>query len=578
MRKRCKCNAADGSSVGKKTGTRIAAVTTLTVVLILLFNILFSIIGDKAMLYIDISEVKYSSSTTALYTLSDDCRELIGKEAVPMIEQFNNEAESEKDAPGKLKIIFCADRDVIESNEKTRYVSYTARAIEKNYPDAIEVEYINITKNPSAVQKYKTTSAASIYPSDVIVEFGSEYLVHSINSFYLTDTDTDDGEAWAYNGEKHLAAMILSVSRVESPLCLITYNHGELLFEEGDEIKVREEYSTFIALVEGAGYEVRFADLEKEDIPEECRMIITFAPTEDFKAFGNLGENGVSEIEKLDKYLDESNSFFYICDADTPALPNLDEYLEEWGIAIRRNRDLADNVTNFKVEDPTNATSSNIWTFEGKYFENGTGAVITQDMRDRNYPPKVIFGNSAFIEPPSESYVKLFTTADETTGEISYPYYYYFKNGVSREMFNIFTTHETASARAGDEVEIATSGNLFSLMTLTHEVRYVQEDNYTSIDRPTYVLALSSTDFVKNEVLNSTAYGNTDVILSALRNLGSETIPANVPLKAFYEYGMEDTNAYVKSNPTVWFWCLALIPTAAVTLTGIVITVRRKYK
>ena len=568
----------DGVSLSKKSGKRIIAITVLVVVLILLFNILFSIIGDKAMLYIDISEVKYSSGVDALYTLSDGCRELIGREAVPMIEKFNEEATDTSSAPGKLKIIFCADRDVIESNEKTRYVSYTARAIEKSYPDAIEVEYINITKNPSAVQKYKTTSAATIYSSDVIVAFGSEYLVHSVNAFYLTDTDTANSEAWAYNGEKHLAAMILSVSRVEAPICLVTYNHGELLFKESGKAEVRDEYTTFIKLIEGAGYDVQFADLEKDDIPDECRMIITFAPTEDFKAFGNLGENGVSEIEKLDKFLDGSNSFFYVCDADTPSLPNLDEYLEEWGIALRRNRDLAGNVTNFRVEDAANATVSNSGTFKGKYFESGTGAALTADMRDRNYPPEVIFGNSAFIEPPSESYTKIFSKADETTGEASYPYFYYFKNGVSREMFSIFTTHDTASAYAGSEVEIATAGNLFSLMTITHESRYVQEDNYTTIDRPTYVLALSSTEFLKNEVLNSTAYGNTDVILSALRNSGSETIPANVSFKAFYEYGIEDTNAYLSNNPTVWFWCLMLIPTVIVAVTGIVITVRRKYK
>ena len=573
MRKNIEGNTPDGGKHKK----RITVITVSVVVLVLLFNVGFSIFGDLSMLYIDISEVKYSSGADALYTLSDTCRELIGKDAIPMIERFNS--ESGEDAPGKLKIIFCSDRDVIESNELTRYVSYTARAIAKCYPKAVEVEYVNITKNPSAVQKYKTTSAATIYSSDVIVEFGGEYLVQGINSFYLTDTKSTDTEPWAYNGEKHLTAMILSVTRVESPLCCITYNHGELLFEEGSEIKVREEYTTFIKLVEGAGYEVRFIDLEKEEIPEACRMVITFAPTEDFKAFGNLGENGVSEIEKLDKYLDEANSFFYICNADTPTLPNLDEYLEEWGIAVRRSTDLAGIDHNFKVEDPIHATSSDGGiTFEGKYFEDGAGAVLTRDMQDRNYPPKVVFGNSAFIEPPAETYVKIFSKVDNTSADEPYPYYSYFKNGISREMFSIFTTYDTASAYAGSESEIATTGNLFQLMTLTHELRYVQEDNYTTIDRPTYVLALSSTDFVTNEVLNSTAYGNTDVILSALRNSGNETVPVNVSLKSFYDYEMADTRAYITSKPTVWFWCLALIPSAAVTVTGIVITVRRKYK
>ena len=575
MKKRENCSTSE-EIYSKKSAKRITLITCVVIAAIMLFNIAFSIIGDKAMLYIDVSRIKYISETSNLYTLSDICKDVIETNAIYNIKNFADNSESLSDVQ-KVKIIFCSDRDLIENDSKARYVSYTARAIEKSFSDYVEVSYINVTKNPSAVQKYKTTSAATISSSDVIVEFGSEYLVQGINSFFLTDTDT--GEEWAYNGEKRLTAMILSVTAAESPICCITYNHGELLFENGIEIKVRDEYSTFIKLIEGAGYEVKFIDLEKDDIPEDCRMMITFAPTSDFKAFGNLGENGVSEIEKLDKYLDASNAFFYICDADTPALANLDEYLEEWGITVRRTQDLAGNMLNFKVEDITNATTvDNSTIFAGKYFEGGTGASLTQDMTDRNYPPKVIFGNSAVIEPPSETYVKLYSTVEEGSTEPSYQYFSYFRNGVSRELFSIFTSYDTASAYAGKESEIATPSNLFQLMTVTHELRYVQEDNYTTIDQPTYVISLASTDFLKNDVLDSTAYGNTDVVLSVLRNTGNEIVPVNVPLKAFYEYGVENNSAYVKSNPETWFWCLVVIPPVFALATGVVVTVRRKYK
>lgn len=569
----------DGSEgiYAKKSPKIMTVITVAVIVAVMAFNILFSIIGDRAMLFFDISQVKYKTDATTLYTLSDTCNDLIGREAIPMIKQIREDGQTSGNSVQKLKIVFCSDKDMIEGDAKTRYVSYTARAIEKNYSEYVEVSYVNIEKNPSAVQKYKTTSAATISNSDVIVEFGSEYLVQGINSFFLTDTDT--AEEWAYNGEKRLAAMILSVTRAEAPICCITYNHGETLFEEGETPKVKDEYSTFIRLIEGAGYITQFIDLEKEELPEDCRMIVTFAPTSDFKAYGNLGENGISEIEKLDKYLDKANAFFYICDADTPALPNLDEYLEEWGIAVGRTEDMAGNLLNFKAEDPINGTAADGGkTFAGKYFEGGLGASITQDITKRNYPPKVIFGNCAVIEPPSETYVKVYSKTDESSGEPAYQYFSYFKNGISRDLYSIFTSYDTASAYAGDEVEIATQSKLFQLMTITHELRYVQEDNYTTIDRPSYVISLASTDFLKNEVLDSTAYGNTDVILSTLRNTGNEIIPVNIPLKAFYEYEMADSRAYSQSYPTVWFWGLVLIPALVSLVTGVVITVRRKYK
>ena len=335
-------NAENGATAVRKNPKTITVLTAAVILAVILLNIAVTLVGDRLMIYLDISEVKYKSNSTTLYTLSEECKDVVKDQVAPMIEQVNGERDKNGEGKIKLKIIFCADRDDVENNERLRYVSYSARAIAKEHSDLIEVVYLNMVKNPSAVQKYKTTSAATIYNSDVIVEFGSEYLVQSADAFYLVDSV--GAEPWAYNGEKKLTAMMLSVTRAEAPICCITYNHGETLFDENGEYK--DEYSTFIKLIKGAGYIPQPLDLEREEIPENCRMMITFDPTADFKAFGNLGENGVSEIEKLDKYLDNSNSFFYICGSDAAILPNLEEYLEEWGVTVNRVEDKAGNKHN----------------------------------------------------------------------------------------------------------------------------------------------------------------------------------------------------------------------------------------
>lgn len=555
----------------RKNPKIMTAITLAIVVLVIALNIAFSLFGDRELLYIDISQVKYTSGKSTLYTLSDGAKDMVRDDVITMIDKVNAERESEGKDAIPLRIVFCADRDEVESDTLTRYVSYTARALEKEFPNHIEVEYVNMTKNPSAVQKFKTTSAATINNSDVIVEFGTEYLVQSINAFYLIDSTTST--PWAYNGEKRLTSMMLALTRAESPICCITYNHGETLFDENGTVK--ETYTSFIELIKGAGYEPMFIDLEKDEIPENCRMLITFDPREDFKAFGSLGENGVSEIEKLDKYLDGINSFFYICGADTPSLKNLDEYLIEWGITIAKG----DNDKNLVLEDKVNCADGGIGNvILGNYATEGVGAVLTEDMRDRAYPPAVVFGNSAMIVPPS-SYFKTYIPAAEDGSSAAFSYYYYYKNGNSRDMLDIFTTHNTASALEGDKtVQIATDIELFKLMTITQEVRNVQEDNLTTITQSSYVLALASTDFCTNAVLNSTAYGNTDVILSALRNTSSEVVPTNIDLKAFYEYEMADEIAYAQNSPAVWTYCLIGIPTLLVFAVGVIVTVRRKYR
>ncbi len=572
INRRSSKNETADSYIKSPKGSKILTAAVLLVVIAI--NILISAVADARLWYVDMTSERYKNGESALYTLSDTCRDLIGEQAVPMVEEINRDRAMRDEEDIKVKIIFCADKDRIEENRSMRYINMTARALQKEYPEAIEVEYVNILKNPSAVQRFKTTSASRIYDSDVIVEFGSEYLIQRVDSFYYTDDG--ETEAWAYNGEQKLSAMILSLTRAESPICAITNNHGETIFGESGEVK--KEYSTFIELIGGAGYDVVYLDLEREEIPENCRMIITFDPQYDFKAYGSLGENGVSEIDKLDRYLEKANAFFYICNRETPVLPSLEEYLTEWGITVMRTDGEGDRK-NYAIRDSINCTDTGKGDIVvGRYGEKGVSGGITATMRDQAYPPMVVFGNSTAVSP-SESYLKMYVAEDSESNTPAYSYFSYYRNGVSRIMYDVFSSYDTASAYIDGELfEIATEYDPFELMTITKESRIVQETNYTSIDRSTYVYSLASTDFLRNEVLDSAAYGNADVILSTLRHSGVEAVPANVRLKAFYVYDIEDVKPqeeYVRERNT-WLICLTVIPIALAFVGGVLVTVKRR--
>lgn len=552
----------------------ITLITALVVLAVIILNVTVSLLGESQMWYFDMTKLRYVRMTEGLYTLSEECKTLVGDEIVPMIEQVNASRTKEGKDPIKLKIVFCADKDHIEADKMMRYVSFTARSLAKEFPEAIEVEYINIVKNPSAVQKYKTTSAANIYNSNVIVEFGTEYLVQKITSFYYQDATED--EPWAYNGEQRLCAMMLSTTRAESPVCALLSNHGETLFDKDGKIK--QEYSTFVELIGGAGYAIEVIDLEKDEIPENCRMMISFDPQTDFKAFGNLGENNVSEIEKLDKYLDDSNAFFFICNRNTPTLPALEEYLEEWGVRVKRGETDADTMGNYTVKDAINCTDDTGDVIVGKYATEGLGATLTEDMRKIAYPARVLFGDSTAFDVPS-GYLRVNVAADAEKGTEAFSYYNYYRNGINRNLLDVFTTYGTAYAEVdGEQYEVADDRRTFKLMTITQEERQIQESNFNSINRASYVIAMASTDFVKNDVLDSAAFGNTDVILSAMRNAGGEAVPANVTIKAFYIYDVEDAVAYASARPQVWMWCLVLIPPVVAAVVGTVVCIRRRYR
>ena len=559
----------------KRKSRNIRRVITVSVLcFVIAINIIFSVLASKNLWFTDISETRYVKDEFTLYTLTPEFESLIKTKVIPEIDKVNSDRATRGEESISLKIIFCADPDLVIGDTYLRYANYTARQLQKAFPEHIEVEYINVEKNPSAVQKYKINSASTIYSSSVIVEFGSEYAQIGYNAFFTADSDSDT--PWAYNGEKRFASTIMSLTRAEAPIMCITTNHGEDIYlEDGN---VNPEYTEFLEVIKGAGYIPMPLDLENDEIPENCRMILTFNPKEDFKAFGNLSESGISEIEKLDKFIDNSCNFMYVCDKDTPYLENLEEYLEEWGIKVARKETLAGTLENLYVLDKEMNIDSGIGNkIIARYETTGKGSTLVTDLLNLSYPPKAIFADSAYIEA-SDNYTKSYVIADELNGVEAYDYYKYFKNGVGRNMYSVFTTNNTASVMLDGEVyEMATDEKLFSLMTITHEMRDIQEDNYSSVDDASYVFAVSSTSFFENQLLESDAYGNTDILLSVLRQTSREIIPVNLDFKAFYVYEMTEPSAQtVNSGKTIA--AFAIIPAAVVLVAGIFVTVRRKYR
>lgn len=553
----------------KRLGRLICACVLAAVLLI---NAVFGIIIYKKTAYIDLTRAKYEEMS-GFYTFSDSLAAVMDTEVIPSIDAINSQRANEGLDALKVEIIFCRDADLLEKEENTKMVHHTARELESRYPDHFEIIYTDVQRYPASVQKYKVTSATTILPTDVIISFGTEFNVHGLVSFYTMDTDT--GEVWAYNGEKKFASTILSLTRADSPVCALTVNHGEGLFRTVDgKAVVKEEYSTFIDVIKAAGYKVTFIDLERDEIPENCRMIICFAPTTDFKAFGSLGETGVSEISKLDKYLDGARSFFYVCDTTTPELKNLEEYLSEWGIQPTRVQTQSGLEENYALIDEQNSTGDNGALLIGKYVTAGYGASITADLRASSYPPAVAFGSSTALSP-SENYTKTFITPDD--GSERSVIYSYYNNGVSRTMYDIFTANSTAYAKVGGEVyEHASDNNLFRLLTLTEELKQVQEDNYSLANLSSYVLGASSTEFFKNEFLNSAAYGNSDVLLAALRATSTETVPVNLEFKVF-DGGEINETVYAMTNKAGIIAALCLTPVSLLAIVGIFVCVRRKY-
>ena len=149
-------------------------------------------------------------------------------------------------------------------------------------------------------------------------------------------------------------------------------------------------------------------------------------------------------------------------------------------------------------------------------------------------------------------------------------------DGTYRSIYDVFTTSSKAVALAnGVEVEVADETNRLRLMTVTVEGRTVQEDNYSTVNQPSYVIACGSVDFASSEMLQSNSYGNTDVLLTALRTIGQEPVPVGIEFKPFADYTIDTITTAESTQYTI---VLSVVPAIVALVTGFVIIVRRKFR
>ncbi len=548
-----------------------AALTVAVILVVLAVNILFSFVADKFMWQVDETVDRYTTRKgVTLYKPTDEFMDVIRDYAIPMVDELNAARVAAGEEPDKIRILFCTDRDKVYEADKLRMIQYTALALQKEFPDQVEVDYVNIEKNPSAVQKYKATSSASIYSHQVIFEFGTEYRVRSFDFFFLKSEDTST-DHWAYNGEQKIASILLALTRAISPIAGFITNHGENV----------EGCKTFRSIVERAGYDVIDIDLSKDEIPADCRLLICYDPQTDFLGLGNdaFVEGDESEIDKLDGFLDKAYSFLLFVDKDTPELPVLEEYMEEWGVTISRGENAAGEMDNYTIRDEIKKLDKDGYTPIADYATGGTGASLTSSMQKVSYPAKVIFPNATAITM-ADTYRTAYAEPSETDDTPAFTYGQYYRNGVSRYFYDVFNASVSATAEVfGEQYEVATEQNRFKLMTLSVESRTVMETNYLSTTEPSYVAVFGSTEFASDTILESAAYGNADALASTLRTTGHEVMPADLEFKAFKKYDV-DTNAYQPDNGDMIATTvvMTLLPIAACILAGAYIHIKRRTR
>lgn len=582
-----------GTSRKLRYGGVTAALTAGIIAIVILVNVIFSAIAQKKLWYSDLTP-------ELVFTLSENCITLMkdgdtsfenSSSPIEMVDTFRaeavtqavealkaerpdvsedelaefTEAETKKAKDSmKINIIFCDDELTWKEDSAQRYVLETAKQLQDEFSDYIDIRYVDIIRNPTAVTKY----GSGVTTSSVIIECGSEYRVRALKSFYVFNDDTEE-TPWAYNGEKILAAAILAVTRTFTPIACITTGNGEQLPGE-----------SFLLTLANAGFEVMAIDLETDEIPANCRLVIISSPSTDFAVSDGMFVSDSDEIDKLDRFLDpddgQSGSLMvFMNPKQTTRLNNLEDYLEEWGIKFDR-KDLGDgNYDPYLIQDNSQALDPNGYNIIGNYASFGLGAEITSELSEMGR--KIIFPSAMSISYSDEVGDPAAYFADEERTDYKGDYGAFDVNGAYREMYDVFLSSDNAVAWTGQDAspaETAKNGNLFKLMTVTVEDHYTQESNYTTSNNPSYVFATGCNAFAADELLHG-QYGNNMFLEYTLRIIAQEPVPVGLTFKPFGDYTIDTVTTAESTQYTV---VLTLVPLVLSAGVGIFVIVRRKNR
>ncbi|MBQ6575861.1 MAG: Gldg family protein [Lachnospiraceae bacterium] len=483
-------------------GTFSVVFTVVVVILIIVLNVIASSLYQKYRPNGDMTK-------TDLYTLSDASKEILSDITAP------------------VRIIFCAMPDQLEAKESMRYVYYSALEYEKAF-DNITVECRDIYTNPTSMDKYKTSQATQITQSSVVIESGTEFRLFALQAFYKTSSET--GKVFAYDGEMKITSAILQLTASDMPIAYFTNTHGESV-----ESASATTHSALWTTFENAGFDVRLLDLSTEEISPDARIIVINNPLYDFSGRADSAVEN-SEIEKLDNFLSDYGSLVVFRDPVLVKLPNLDEYLEEWGVQFK----------NGTIRDKDHSISLTLggmpysgYGIVAMYPESGLGSSVLSAIRDLDAPPKTIV--------PLAAPIVMLDIMDS-----------------SKDISPILTTYPGANLESdGKTVE---EGKQYNLMTLSRYTRVKDNTEFYS-----YLLACGSPYYTS--MLESTSYANQDILYSAIRAMGKEKVPADIDFKLISSEALDITEA----EQTQWTWLLIFGIPFVIAVIGVIVYVRRKH-
>ncbi len=461
-----------------KHTTLATVLTVIFIAAVVLVNVIASIIFDRYPLTIDLTENnKYS----------------ISKESADYVKSIDKE----------IRITVLAEREVyLNVNE------YTVQAVElldryTQYNPKISVTYVDLLSNPEVKSRYTdvdllnndiifetvATSASGeetfdrmriVHLSDLVTwsaDFTSQvtdmgmtvetYADYLCGGDYATFINYYQGYIEGSNAESAFTSAIMTITDPDPVNVTILTGHDEI---------AQIEY--FKQMLTANGYELSEINIITDEIPEDTDLLIIPAPAvdyfdEDIKKVSDFLLNG-GNLEK---------DAMYIASVSQGETPNLDEFLEEYGVKVEQEMIIEQNTDHIFGYYPF----STIPTIVSEHY--------LQDVNTSDY---LLYMSAA--RPITLLFDEQNMTATEAFVQST------------NSALTLDYTDENA------QIDTSQKGSVYTSVAIASKAAFMEESEAYS-----NILVLGSDQFVSDSSLQSPQFQNSEYIISLLNGMTGKT-------------------------------------------------------
>ena len=520
---------AKGTAKKLKHGTMATILTCVFVALVVLLNVVTTMIFDRYPITIDLTSDKIYSVTekTEKYVKSVDTDVLITVFASE--EAFEGYNSYTKQASELIK-----NYAKLNSHITYRFVDIDSNPeIAKDYeekPSAYEIYFE--TEGEADGKKIKRTKSVGLVD---LVKFNDEFLSQMSESGYsiemLTEQYGDMNVLYYYgsyvessNAEQAFTSALMTVTDPNPIYVTFLTGSSELA-----------QLTYFQSLLEANGYNVDSIDITTQDIPERTDVIVVPAPRADYTP---------QDVEKLSNFLNNDGNLgkqmIYVASYGQQETPNLDEFLDEYGLAVGEGVICESDAARYYNEPCTTIID---------YVSDN----YDQDMHTDS--PKII---STLCRPVTVKFQEQGMNYCEA----------YLSSTSSAYSAMLSVNSSTGQIDIGDKIE---KGKL-NYAAVGSKAKFT-DDNDTVYSN---VLVLGSEALLSDYYLQHNRYQNSEYFVSVINGMTGKTTVKGLTIQPKSITGnVFDINESQKSK-LKWTFCL-IVPVCVLVI-GIVVWVRRKNK